>query len=87
MKLRFESMENYELFEFIDRAHAAGEEIFANAERVNRVSKERSTSADAALSEADRVSKEAERVQDPTEVSRDALSRTRDMIDQVLRTA
>jgi hypothetical protein len=26
MKLRFESMENYELFEFIDRAHAAGEE-------------------------------------------------------------
>lgn len=76
-----------ELLELIDRAHAGGKEIFANAEGVNTVSKERSAFADAAANDAVRVSKEAERIRDQTEVSRDALSRTRDTIDQVLRVA
>ena len=71
----------------IDRAHAGGKEIFANAEGVNTVSKERSAFADAAANDAVRVSKEAERIRDQTGVSRDALSRTCDAIDQVLRVA
>ena len=76
-----------ELLELIDCAHAGGKEIFANAEGVNTVYKERSAFADAAANDAVRVSKEAERIRDQTEVSRDALSRTRDTIDQVLRVA
>ena len=55
-----------ELLELIDRAHAGGKEIFANAEGVNTVSKERSAFADAAANDAVRVSKEAERIRDQT---------------------